>query len=121
MPLSVIIGTELAKASRGWLKGWFIEIEANVYIGNLPHAKTKEIILRAIDTWKIREIIWIKIKNTQQDYEIEILKGTPNRTVVLVSGLQLIERKIIRRKDKKTTENISEQTQSFTTISNPAT
>ena len=76
---------------RGELCKWVLEVKAGVFVGKLSRV-VREKLWDKISEENIRGALMIYKINTEQGYKIDML-GEPNRSLIDLDGVQLIERK----------------------------
>lgn len=87
----VVISLEKPPASiRGELTRWFVEVKANVFVGNV-NARVRDLLWgRICASGHIDAALMIYSCNNEQGYAIKMF-GDPKRRVVDFDGVQLIQ------------------------------
>lgn len=89
----VVIANHLPPAVRGRMKHWFVEARPNIFVSGIRDSVADSVVEYLLGHCPSESgIIMFQQSNKTPGYSIKGM-GDPNRSIVQISGLQLIQEK----------------------------
>lgn len=89
----VVIANHLPPAVRGRMKLWFVEARPNIFVSGIKDSVADSVVEYLLEHCPAESgIIMFQQSNKTPGYSIKGM-GDPNRSIVQISGLQLVQEK----------------------------